>query len=139
MLTPRQSLIATKAGPGQWAPLFSADHTDTRPEAAFPLLNTALMQCCTTIESTIIALSGYAGTALIITYHLSSHATSDAHSIFTHSKRAAESLAATNSHTPLPHKEAISAANKILYSNDPLALRLLLIDIIRTANHITES
>ena len=139
MLTPRQANIAATAGPKQWHHLISADHADTHPEAASPLLNAALKQQCTTLDSTFIALSGYTGAALILAYRIASHSTADAHSALIACRRTAEELTAINGYTQPPHKDTISAINKILYSNDPLAYAMLLVDIIRTANHITES
>lgn len=138
MLTPRQSVIATTAGPSHWASLFADDHMSVGSEAAFPLLNASLKQGCTSLESTFTALAGYAGAALILAYHISEHSKRDARSIFTTSTRAAVELTELNGHTPVPHKEAISAINKILYSDNMGAKFFLLIDIIRTANHITK-
>ena len=138
MLTPRQSTIAAAAGPSYWSLLFSDDHANVDSEAAFPLLSASIKKACTNLETTFTALAGYAGATLILAYHLSEHYKNDARSIFIASKRTAEELAELNGHTPVPHKEAISAINKILYS-DSMELKLwLLVDIIRTANNIIE-
>lgn len=127
------------AGPASWHHLISADHANTHPEAAFPILDAALKQQCTTLDSALIALSGYAGAALILAYQIASHSTADAHSVLITCGRTAEDLTAINGYTQPSRKAAISAINKILYSNDPLAHTMLLIDIIRIAYRITES
>ena len=139
MLTPRQSIIAATAGPRRWSPLFSDDHANVSSEATFPLLNASIKQGCATLESTLTALAGYAGATLILAYHLSEYSKNDAQSIFLASKNTAEELAELNGHTPVPHKEAISAINKILYSDSVEPKFWLLVDIIRIANHITKN
>lgn len=139
MLTPRQSAIAATAGPSYWSPLFSDDHANVDSEAAFPLLSTSIKKECTSLETTFTALAGYAGATLILAYHLSEHYKNDARSIFIASKRTAAELTELNGHTPVPHKEAISAINKILYSDSVESKLWLLVDIIRIANHITEN
>nr|DAN19777.1 MAG TPA: hypothetical protein [Caudoviricetes sp.] len=138
MLTPRQSIIATTAGPNNWQSLFSNDHANVDSEAAFPLLNTSIKQECTSLESAFSALAGYAGAAIILAYCISEHSTRDARTIFLASKRTAAELTELNGHTPVPHKEAISAINKILYSDNTELKLWLLVDIIRIANHITK-
>ncbi len=139
MLTPRQANIAATAGPANWHHLISADHADTHPEAAFPLLNATLKQQCTTLDSAFIALSGYAGAALILAYRIASHSTADARSALIACRRTAEELTAINGCTQPSHKDTISAINRILYSNDPLAYAMLLVDITRTAYHIVNN
>lgn len=138
MLTPRQSIIATTAGPRRWSPLFSDDHTNLSSGAAFPLLSASIKQECVSLESTLTALAGYAGATLILAYNLSEYSKNDAQSIFLTSKNTAEELAELNGYTPVPHKEAISAISKILYADSAELKLWLLIDIIRIANHITK-
>ena len=139
MLTPRQTAIAATAGPNHWDALIANDHANINPETAFQFLNTSLKQECASLESTFTALAGYAGATLVLAYYISEHSTHDARSIFTASKCAAAELTELNGHTPVPHKEAIIAINKILYSDNVEPKFWLLIDIIRTANHITKA
>nr|DAS36424.1 MAG TPA: hypothetical protein [Caudoviricetes sp.] len=136
MLTPRQARIAATAGPENWGFLISGDHADLAPEAASPLISVALRQQCNTLESALSALSGLAGATLILTHSLAAQSTCNALNIYRRCQRAAN--ATEGPYTPIERKRAISAANKILYSRDPLALSALLIDIIRIANHITK-
>lgn len=138
MLTPRQSTIVATAGPRRWGSLFSDDHVNVSPQAALPLLSASIKQGCTSLESTFIALAGYTGATLILAYHISEHSNNDARSVFIAAKRTAEELAELNGHTPVPHREAISAINKILYSDSAEPKVWLLVDIIRIANHITK-
>ena len=139
MLPPRQANIAATVGPASWHHLIAVDHANTHPEAAYPLLDAALKQQCTTLDSAFIALSGYTGAALILTYRIATYSTADAHSVLVACRRTAEELTAINGYTHLSHKDATIAINKILYSNDPLAYAMLLVDIIRAANHIVNN
>lgn len=136
MLTPRQARIAATAGPENWGFLISGDHADLAPEAAFPLISAALRQQRNTLESALSALSGLAGATLILTHSLAAQSIDNAINIYRRCQRAAN--ATEDPYTPIERKRAIIAANKILYSRDPLALSALLIDIIRIANHITK-
>ena len=136
MLSPRQSSIAATAGPENWAFLISGDHADLDPEAALPLIDAALRQQCNTLESAFSALSGLAGAALILAHSIAAQSTHSALNVYRRCKRTADALEDTN--TPIEYKDAIGAANRILYSRDPVALSALLIDVIRVANHITE-
>lgn len=100
MLTPRQSTIATTAGPNSWPSLFSDDHANVDSEAALPLLNASIKQGGDSLESTFIALAGYAGATLILAYHLSEHYKNDARSIFIASKRTAAEPKLSSKATP---------------------------------------
>ena len=97
----------------------------------------ALRQQCNTLESALSALSGLAGATLILTHSLAAQSTYNALNIYRRCRSAAN--ATEDPYTPIERKRAIIAANKILYSRDPLALSALLIDIIRIANHIANN
>ena len=137
MLTPRQAAIAATAGPENWDALISADHARVTPGAALPLISTALRQQRNTVEGTFTALAGLAGAALILSYSIADTSRYHALEVFRGCRHTANNLEYTG--TPVDYKSAISAANKILYSHDTLAYAMLLVDIIRIANHITES
>ena len=139
MLTPRQSAIAATSGPQRWGSLIAGDHAHTTPESAFPLLSAAIKQQCNTLESTLTALTGYAGATLILSYRIASHSNKDAIAVFVGCRRTADELENINGYTPVNPKGAISAINKILYSNDNTAFIMLLVDIIRIANHVTRN
>lgn len=113
--------------------------TLTNPESASPLLKTSIRHSSTTLESTFIALAGYAGATLILTYHIASHSPHGALAIFKACRRTANELEGTNGYTEANPTDAISAINKILHSTDTTAHIMLLVDIIRIANHITKS
>ena len=138
MLTPRQANIAAAAGPKNWGFLISGDHADTHPEAASPLLDVAFRQSCNTLESTFTALSGLAGAALILAHRNAAYSTRNALDVFRGCRRTANDLEDLNGHTPVGYQDAITSASKILYGGDPTALAMLLIDVIRVANHITK-
>ena len=70
MLTPRQATIAATTGPKNWGALIADDHTSASPEAALPLINTALKQQCNTVEGAYTALAGLAGAPLILSYSI---------------------------------------------------------------------
>lgn len=137
MLTPRQSAIAATAGPQNWDALITNDHACASPEAALPLINTALRQQCNTIEGAFTALTGLAGAVLILSYSIADASRSNALEVFRGCRHTANNL--EHAGTPVDYKSAISAVNKILYSRDTLASTMLLIDVIRIANHITKS
>lgn len=137
MLTPRQAAIAATAGPENWGALISADHTHVAPESSLPLISTALRQQCNTAEGAFTALASLAGAALVLSYSIADTSRYHALEVFRGCRHTANNLEYTG--TPVDYKSAVSAVNRILYSNDPVALAMLLVDIIRTANHITES
>lgn len=137
MLTPRQAAIAATAGPDNWGALISADHARVAPETALPLINTALRQQCNTVEGAFTALAGLAGAALVLSYSIADTSRHHALEVFRECRNTANNLECAG--TPVDYKSAISAVNKILYSRDTLASAMLLVDIIRIANHITES
>ena len=136
MLTPRQAAIATTASPQNWDALIADDHAGASPEAALPLINTALRQQCNTIEGALTALASLAGATLILSYSISDTSRHHALEVFRVCRHTANNLECAG--TPVDYKSAISAVNRILYSNDPLALSTLLVDVIRIANHITK-
>ena len=138
MLTPRQAIIAATAGPENWGNLTSSDHADTKPENAYPLLNTALRQHNTTLDSSFTSLSALAGATLILTHSIATHSPRGALSIYRACKRKADSLNTIEGATRVEYKDATRAINKILYRDDPLAHTMLLVDVIRIANHITK-
>lgn len=137
MLTPRQSAIAATAGPENWDALIANDHIRVSPEAARPFITTALRQQCNTIEGAFTALASLAGAALILSYNIADTSRSNALEVFRGCRHTANNLERAG--TPVDYKSAISAVNKILYSRDTLASAMFLIDVIRIANHITES
>lgn len=67
--------------------------------------------------------------------------TTTALGIFKEARTAAHVLHATNKNTPtfIPNVSTYKHVARALRTNDPQVLSMLLIDIIRTANHITES
>lgn len=136
MLPPRQAAIAATAGPENWGALIADDHASASPTAALPLINTALRQQCNTIEGAFTALAGLAGAALILSYSIADTSRHHALEVFRECRHTANNLECAG--TPVDHKSAISAVNRILYSNEPVALTMLLIDTIRIANHITK-
>lgn len=97
----------------------------------------AIKQECNTLESAPITLAGYAGSALILSYRIASHSNNDATTVFVACEHTAKELENINGYTPVNPEGAISAINKILYSNDNAAFTMLLVDIIRIANYIT--
>lgn len=137
MLTPRQAAIAATAGPRNWDALIADDHTGASPEATLPLINTALRQQCNTIEGAFTALASLAGAALILSCNIADTSHYNALEVFRGCRHTANNLKCAG--TPVDYKSAISAVNKILYSRDTLASAMLLTDIIRIANNITES
>lgn len=137
MLTPRQAAIAATAGPQNWDALIADDHAGTSPEAALPLISTALRRQCNTAEGALAALAGLAGAALILSYSIADTSRHNALEVFRGCRNTANNLECAG--TPVDYKSAISAVNKILYSRDTLASAMLLVDVIRIANHITES
>ena len=137
MLTPRQADITTTAGPENWGALISSDHARVAPETALPLINTALRQQCNTVEGAFTALASLAGAALILSYSIADTSRHNALEVFRGCRHTANNLECAG--TPVDYKSAISAVNKILYRRDTLASAMLLVDIIRIANHITKS
>lgn len=137
MLTPRQAAIAATAGPENWGALISADHARVAPETALPLINTTLRQQCNTVEGAFTALASLAGAALVLSYSIADTSLHHALEVFRGCRHTANNLECTG--MPVDYKSAISAVNKILYSRDTLASAMLLVDVIRIANHITES
>lgn len=137
MLTPRQAVIAATAGPQNWDALIADDHAGASPEAALPLIKTALRQQCNTIEGAFTALASLAGAALILSYNIADTSRHNALEAFRGCRHTANNLECAG--TPVDYKSAISAVNKILYSRDTLAYAMFLIDVIRIANHITKS
>ena len=67
--------------------------------------------------------------------------TADAHIIFKDARMTAALLDATNKNLPqfTPNVSTYKHVARALRTNDPQVLSMLLIDIIRTANHIIES
>lgn len=67
--------------------------------------------------------------------------TADAHTIFKDARMVAALLDATNKGLPhiTPNVSTYKHVARALRTNDPQVLSMLLIDIIRTANHITEN
>ena len=115
-----------------------------RPRTHNPRIRIPPPQCShqTAVQhprSTFIALAGYAGATLILSYRIASHSDKDAIAVFVGCRRTAEELESINGYTPVNPKGAISAINKILYCNDNTAFIMLLVDIIRIANHVTRN
>lgn len=137
MITPRQAAIAATAGPQNWDALIANDHAGTSSEATLPLINTALRQQCNTVEGAFTALASLAGAALILSYSIADISRSNALEVFRGCRNTANNLECAG--TPVDYKSAIRAVNKILYSRDTLASAMLLVDIIRIANHITKA
>ena len=137
MLTPRQAVIAATAGPQNWDALIADDHVGASPETAIPLISTTLRQQCNTVEGAFAALASLAGAALILSYSIADTSRHHALEVFRGCRHTANNLECTG--MPGDYKSAISAVNKILYSRDTLASAMLLVDVIRIANHITES
>lgn len=136
MLTPRQAAIAATAGPENWDALIADDHAGVSPETALPLISTALRQQCNTVEGAFTAFAGLAGAALILSYSIADASRYNALEVFRGCRHTANNLECAG--TPVDYKSAISAVNKILYGRDSLSLAMLLIDIIRIANHIAK-
>lgn len=67
--------------------------------------------------------------------------TADAHTIFKDARTTAAILDATNKNLPqfTPTVSTYKHVTRALRTNDPQVLSMLLVDIIRTANHITEN
>lgn len=139
MLTPRQAIAASIAGPNNWWHLIQNDHTEMRPEGAITLLAGPLNggNAKPTIEGTIASLFSLAGASLIIANAAASQSIHTAREVFLAAKKTAEDL---DSYAPTPHpadsnERAWRAAVKILQSGSGDAFLWLLVDIIRIANH----
>ena len=132
------------AGPASW-------HHSIAPTRTFPLTGFSIHAIAFAMSPGDRKLSGNERTVqlsyLAAAANLTSNAiannifTADAHTIFKDARMTAALLDATNKGLPqfTPNVSTYKHAARALRTNDPQVLSMLLIDIIRTANHITEN
>lgn len=132
------------AGPASW-------HHSIAPTRTFPLTEFSIHSIAYAMSPGDRKLSGNELTvrlgALATAANLTSNAiansifTADAHIIFKDARMTADLLDATNKKLPqfTPNVGTYEHVARTLRTNNPQVLSMLLIDIIRTANHITKS
>ena len=131
------------AGPANWHHLIA-------PTRTFPLTEATMQASASAIDSTlgnlneieaIFALTDLASAACILSNAVANAIfPASAQDIFKDARTTAKLLDTRNKHTP-NYKPTIGTYNAFLRAaktNDPQVLALLLIDIIRIANHITK-
>lgn len=144
MLTPRQKLHLTAAGPSRWLSLIEDDHTQTSPAAAAQLISSATRDGIntTTLEGAFLNLAKLAAATIILSNAIATNLTISAQKVFIEVRAIAKEL---NAHSTLPtitggDTTQISAtASTFNVQAGTEALIRLLIDTIRIAYHITES
>ena len=132
------------AGPANWHHLIA-------PTRTFPLTEFSIHSIAVAMSPGDRNLSGSEAVvqlgALAAAANLTSNAiahnifTADAHTIFKDARMTASLLDATNKKLPqfTPNTSTYKHVAQALRTNAPQVLSMLLIDIIRTANHITKS
>lgn len=132
------------AGPASWHHLIA-------PTRTFPLTDYSIHAIASAMSPGDMELSGNEPViqlgALAAAANLTSNAiansifTADAHIIFNDARMTAALLDATNKGLPqfTPNASTYKHVARALRTNAPQVLSMLLIDIIRTANHITEN
>ena len=132
------------AGPASWHHLIA-------PTRTFPLTEFSIHSIAFAMSPGDGKLSGNEATihlgVLATAANLTSNAiansifTTDAHTIFKNARTTAALLDATNKKLPqfTPNVSTYKHVARALRTNDPQVISMLLIDIIRTANHITKS
>ena len=132
------------AGPDSWHHLIA-------PTRTFPLTESTTQAAALTMDSTlghfkdneaIFALADLSATANILSNAIAnSTLTADANTIFKDARTTANTLDTTNKHTPhfTPTFRTYKHFERAANTKDPQVLSMLLIDIIRIANHIVNN
>lgn len=132
------------AGPASWHHLIA-------PTRTFPLTEFSIHSIAYAMspgdrelsDNEPVVLLGVLATAANLTSNAIANSifTADAHTIFKDARMTAAILDATNKKLPqfTPNVSAYKHVVRALRTNDPQVLSMLLIDIIRTANHIAEN
>ena len=132
------------AGPASW-------HYFIAPTRTFPLTDFSIHSITFAMSpgdrklsgnESVVQLGVLAAAANLISNAIANSIfTIDAHAIFEDARMAAAILDSTNKNLPqfTPNMSTCKHVARALRTNDPRVLSMLLIDIIRTANHITKS
>ena len=143
MLTPRQILHATAAGPNNWLSLIVDDHIQVEPASAIRLIASATRTGInpTTPEAAFASLGKLTTAAIILSNAIATNQVISAQKVFIRARGTAKKL---DERSPLPSitedaTTRISHAASTFNANaGTRALCMLLIDVIRIANHITK-
>ena len=144
MLTPRQQLHLTAAGPNRWLSLIEDDHTQASPALAARLISSATRNGINpaSIEGAFINLAQLTAATIILSNAIATNLTISAQKVFINTRATAKEL---NARSPLP---TITGEDTTQISTTAFAFNTqagiealipLLIDTIRIAYHITGS
>lgn len=144
MLTTRQKLHLTAAGPNRWIPLIEDDHTETNPAAAAQLISSATRNGINpaTLEIAFTSLAKLTVATIILSNAIATDLTISAQKVFIDARAVARDL---NTRSTLPTitggdtTQISTTASTFNTKAGTEALIRLLIDTIRIAHHITGS
>ena len=144
MLTPRQKLHLTAAGPNKWLALIEHDHTETNPAAAAQLISSATRDGINpaSLESAFTSLAKLAAATIILSNAVATDTTISAQKVFIDARAVARDLNARSTLPTITGEDTTQISTAAFAFNTQAgteALTRLLIDVIRIANHITES
>ena len=142
MLTPRQKLHLTAAGPSRWLSLIEDDHTQTNPAAAAQLISSATRDGINpaTLENALTSLAKLAAATIILSNAIATNQTISAQKVFINSRAVAKDLNARSTLPTITGGDTTQISTAAFTFNTQAgteALIRLLIDNIRIANHIT--
>ena len=132
------------AGPATWHQNIAPSRTDMDPNAIIINIGSALNACIgpRSTELNILTLAELSVAANLLSNKIANTIfVADAQTVFKDARTTAAILDATNKNLPqfTPDVSTYKNVVRALRTNSPQVLSMLLIDTIRTANHITES
>lgn len=132
------------AGPASWRHLIAPTHTFPLTEFSIHSIAAAMSPGCRHLSNNepVVQLGALAAAANLTSNAIANSIfTADANTIFDDARMTASILDITNKKLPqfTPNVSTYKYVARALRTNSPQVLSMLLIDIIRTANHIIEN